>query len=95
MIVVLVAVAAYLIGLLQGFWGWKMYDHLRRIYLLFKDRLDTPSGVVRPIVTRGQAPSRSEPIDLSADPEDSGIAMRPTPEQVMIQNMQAEKKRNR
>lgn len=91
----LLAVAIYILGLMQGFWGWKIYDRIRRIYLLFKDRLETPSGVVKPIVTHGAAPTRHEPIDLTAREDDPGIALRPTPDQVMLQNMKAEKRKNR
>lgn len=73
-----------ILGIAIGWYARDMRDRLHALYDLWRDRLETPAGVVKPIVTRGQnRTQQAAAIDLGTDEEDdaSGPVLRPTPTQ--------------
>jgi hypothetical protein len=82
---VLFSITSLAFGFFVGWHARTVYDKVHALYLFFKDRMDTPAGVVKPIVTRGQVP-RNDPIDLTAT-HDPGVVMRPSPDEIIMQNM--------
>jgi hypothetical protein len=83
------AVLTLILGLILGFYARDLYDKITGMYELYKDRLETPPGVVKPVVTRGQARAQlAEPIDLGIGEDDSpGGVMRPSPTQATLQQL--------
>lgn len=95
MTILIVGLLAYLIGTAQGFYARTLYDKIIRVYALFRDRMETPAGVVKPIVTRGQTRGQlSDPINLEASDEGGGV-LRPSPNQIALQNMKEREARVR
>lgn len=89
------AVQTLIIGVALGWYARTIHNKLLAMYAAYKDRIETPSGVVRPIVTRGQTRGmHQEPIDLTAKNE-PGITMRPSPSEITAQNMREREKRIR
>ena len=78
----MIATLTALIGLLVGFYARSMYDMLRKLTNYFKDRLETPAGVVRPT-------GQMLPPPQQAPRSETGGIRAPNPEQYVIQNMKA------
>lgn len=68
-----------LIGLLMGFYARDIRDRLIGIYNLWKDRIETPPGVVKPTVRVNEQP----PPDTS----ETGAVTPPNPSFVAAQNV--------
>ena len=70
-----------LIGLVAGYWARAVYDKVAALYELWREKLETPPGVVK---IQKTPVTRNQPIDLSSD---TGPVMRPNPNQIIIENM--------
>lgn len=81
--IIAACVGCALLGVQAGYWARDVQLRIRKLYAMFKDRLETPAGVVRPERVRGVTRGQQAPIDLSTD--DPGLVMRPTPEQAAMQ----------
>lgn len=72
-----------ILGLIVGYYARSIHDMLTKLSSYFKDRLETPSGVVRP----GGTLLRNEPS--ATGNTDSGGVIRPNPDMYMAQNQRA------
>lgn len=78
------AVLTLILGIAIGWYARDVRDRIHALYGLWRERLETPAGVVKPIVTRGRNRTQQESaINLGTDEEDdaSGPVLRPTPTQ--------------
>lgn len=89
MLAIAIGLLCLILGLLIGFYARDMRDKLKDIYTNYKEeRFLRDAGPVRPEVTKG--PTRREPIDLSSE---TGGVRRPTPDQILVENMKERDKR--
>lgn len=70
-----------ILGLLAGFYARSVYDKIHTTYLLVKDNLESPAGVVKP---ERHLATKNKPIDLESE---TGGIMRLSPEQVAVRNL--------
>jgi hypothetical protein len=85
----MIPLLTFLTGLLIGFWAWMIYSKIRAIYLLVKDNLESPPGVVK---LERHRPTRAQPINLESE---TGGIMRLTPEQVAVRNLKERERKVR
>lgn len=87
---VLIALAAYIIGVAHGAFAHLLLRKVNSIYAAYRDRIETPAGVVK--LSRRRVTRNQEPIDLTAN-DQSGAVMRPSPEKAALQNLRAREER--
>ena len=77
-----------IVGLLAGYYARTVFDYIKKIYMMLKDRFDEhQAGVIRPQVSKV---TRSQPISLESE---TGGILRPSPNQVALDAMMEREKR--
>jgi hypothetical protein len=83
--IVIAALIGLLIGHIEGYRAHRVTETLSKLYAYWKDRIETPAGVVRPERTLA---TRNQPIDLSSE---AGGVRRPTPDEVLAARIKADR----
>lgn len=90
--VVIASLLSLILGLLVGYYCRQVYNMLKRLIddLEWKQSAKQV-GVVKPERTGGD--TRSQPINL--EDKGSGVIRRPTPDEIMLQNIKKQEERAR
>jgi hypothetical protein len=83
-----IALLMLIIGLLAGYYARTVRDKVHGLYEMFRDRMETPPGVVKPTVTRGQTRAQQvAEVNLGIEDDEGGGVLRPTPNQVELDRL--------